>query len=214
MRILVAKPAPTFADYARSERVPGRARRELEIADIGAKAQADAGSDRNQHDVVRGQRGHPEAADNVGGAIDTGKALVDRVGCGKVVDQRHGARAVAAPVEADRRPLPVDPQVAGILGVERAFAVPQSGDKGATAFLAENVAVRQAPLADGAFDHRGEAAGDVAEKPVSGVDQFVRAEGGWAGFALWRRQWLGRRLLRGNGHGPAHQRGEDHRCNA
>jgi len=59
------------------------------------------------------------------------KALVDRVGRRKIVNQRHGARAIAAPVEADRRSLPVDPQISGILGVERAFAVSQSGDKGA-----------------------------------------------------------------------------------
>src|SRR3979490_2889057 len=77
------------------------------------------------------------------------------------------------PVEADRGPLPVDAQIAGILGVERAFAVAQPGDKGAGAFLAENVAVRQAPLADRALDHRGEAARDVAEKLVPGADQFV-----------------------------------------
>jgi len=58
------------------------------------------------------------------------------------------ARAVAAPVEADRWSLPVDPQVAGILGVQRAFTVAQAGDEGAGAFLAEHIAVGQAPLAD------------------------------------------------------------------
>ena len=93
----------------RSERVPGRARRIFEIADIGAEAQAETGADRNQHDVVRGQRGHSETADDIGGAVDAGKALIDRIGRGQIVDQRHGARAVAAPVEANRRPLPVNP---------------------------------------------------------------------------------------------------------
>jgi hypothetical protein len=92
------------------------------------------------------------------------------------------------------------------------FAVSQSGDKGAAAFFAEHVAVRQAPLADRALDHRGEAARYVAEKPVAGVGQFVRPIGAAAGGALRRRQWL--LLLRESGHGPAHHRGERHRGKA
>src|SRR6202453_169639 len=124
-----------------SERVPGRARGIFEIADIGAEAQAETGPDRHQHDIVRRQRGHAEAADNVGRTVDAGEALVDRIGRGQVVDQRHGAGAVAAPVESDRWSLPEDAQVTGILGVEGAFAVSQSGDKGAAAFLAEHVTV-------------------------------------------------------------------------
>src|SRR5215475_9787378 len=106
-----------------SERVPGRARRIFEIADIGAEPQANAGTDRHQHDIVGGQRRHAEAADDVGRAVDADEALIDRLRRGQVVDQRHGARAVAAPVEADRRALPEDAQVTGILGVERAFAI-------------------------------------------------------------------------------------------
>src|ERR1700751_2120744 len=84
-----------------SERVPGRARRIFEIADIGAEPQPDAGADRHQHDVVGGERGHAEAADDVGRAVDADEALIDRLRRGQVVDQRHGARTVAAPVEAD-----------------------------------------------------------------------------------------------------------------
>src|SRR5437899_12286116 len=61
----------------RSEWVPGRARRVFEIADIGAEPQADAGADRHQHDVVGGERGHAEAADDIGGAVDAGEALID-----------------------------------------------------------------------------------------------------------------------------------------
>src|SRR5258705_4941787 len=97
--------------------------------------------------------------------------------CGKIIDKRHGPRAAAARVEADRRPLPIDPQIAGVLGIERAFAVSQSGDKRARTFLAKDIAVRQAPLADRAFDDRGEAARYIAEKPVSGADQLVRSVG-------------------------------------
>src|ERR1700739_1923785 len=73
-----------------SEWVPGRARGKFQIADIGARAQADAGADRYQHDVIGGERGHAEAADDVGGAVDADEALVDRTGRREVVDQRHG----------------------------------------------------------------------------------------------------------------------------
>src|SRR6185312_5626120 len=100
-----------------SERVPGSLRRVFEIADIGPEAQAEAGTNRHQYDVVGGQRRHPEAADDVGRTVDAGESLVDRVGGGQIVDQRHGASAIASPVEADRRSLPVNPQIAGVLGV-------------------------------------------------------------------------------------------------
>src|ERR1043166_2220052 len=104
-----------------SERIPRRLRGELQVADIRAETQADAGADRNHHDAVEGQRRHADAADQVGRAVDAGEALVDRARRREIVDQHHGARAFAADVPAKRRPLPVHLQVARVLGVERAF---------------------------------------------------------------------------------------------
>src|SRR3954453_5682425 len=83
-----------------SERVPGRARGVFQIADVGAKPQSDAGADRHQDNIVCGQRGHAEAADDVGGTVDAGEALVNRVSGGEIVHQRHGARSIATPIEA------------------------------------------------------------------------------------------------------------------
>src|ERR1700738_451564 len=111
-----------------SERIPGRARGELEIPDIGAEPQPDTGADRHHHDAARGERRHADAADEVGRSVDTGEALVDRLGGRQAVDQHHGACAFAADIPAERRSLPVDAQVAGILGVERALAVAQPAD--------------------------------------------------------------------------------------
>src|SRR5207244_8767050 len=108
-----------------SERVPGRSRRELEIADIGAQAQADAGANRNHDDAVRRQRGHSEAADEIGRTVDAGEALVDGPGGGQAVDEHHSARALAAEIPAHGRALPEHPQVAGVLGVENSLAVTQ-----------------------------------------------------------------------------------------
>src|SRR5579883_1179842 len=48
--------------------------RKLEIAEIGAEPEADAGTDRYQHDVIGGERGHPEAANKIGRSVDTAKA--------------------------------------------------------------------------------------------------------------------------------------------
>src|SRR6516225_3953023 len=62
------------------ERVPGRRRREFEIADIGAETNSDPGADRNHDDIVHRQRRHSQAADEVGRAVDAGKTLVDRIG--------------------------------------------------------------------------------------------------------------------------------------
>ena len=157
------------------ERVPGRLRRELQVADVGAEPQADAGADRHQHDVVGGQRRHAEAADKIGGAVDAAEALVDRAGVRQVVDQHHGAGAFAADVQADRRALPVDLQIAGILGVEHALAVAQPGDEGAAGLLAEDVAVRQAPVADRLLDDLRQPARHRAEEVVAGVDDFARS---------------------------------------
>ncbi len=57
---------------AGSERIPGRARREFQITDIGTQSQPDAGADWNQHNAAGGERGHAEAADEIGRAIDPG----------------------------------------------------------------------------------------------------------------------------------------------
>src|SRR5262249_11582440 len=110
------------------------------------------------------------------------------------------------------RSLPIDPEIAGILGVERAFAVAETGDESAGAFLAEDVTVGQAPLADRALDHRGQAAGDVAEESVPGADQLIRTVSIRARRTLWRWQ-IGRRrgTLGRSRNRPAHQRCERHR---
>src|SRR6266853_420741 len=122
---------------ANLERVPGRFRRELEIADIGAQPEANPRPDWHEHDVIGGQRRHAEAADKIGRAVDSTETLVDRTGVRQIVDQHHGAGAFAADIPADRWPLPVDLQIARVLRVEHAFAVAQSRHKGAASLLAE-----------------------------------------------------------------------------
>src|ERR1700719_3956441 len=71
---------------AGSERVPGRAVGELEVADVGAQAHADARADRDEHDAVRGEDRHAEPADEVGRSVDAGEVLIDRVGGRQGVD--------------------------------------------------------------------------------------------------------------------------------
>src|SRR5690606_38370941 len=86
----------------------------------------------------------------------------------------------------DGRPLPIDFQIAGIFGVEGALAVAQTRDEGPRAFLAQDVAVRQAPLADRTFDDGCETPRDVAEEPGSGFEEFIRRIG--AGTAVPMRR--------------------------
>src|SRR5262249_9488904 len=50
----------------RSEGIPGRVRRDLEVAEVDAETSAEAGADRHQHDVVVLQHGHSDAGDNEG----------------------------------------------------------------------------------------------------------------------------------------------------
>ena len=78
-----------------SERVPGRRRREFEIADTRAQrpAVSHPGADRDYDDVVHCQRRHSQAADEVSRTLDAGETLVDGVGGGQIVDKHHRARA-------------------------------------------------------------------------------------------------------------------------
>src|SRR4029077_11657952 len=131
------------------------------------------------------------------------EALVDRVGARKAVDQHHGARAFAAPIEADRWALPIDPQTAGILGVKRALAITQSCHKCAARFLTEDVTVGQAPVADRLFDDLGEAARHGAEEFVAGPAELA---GLVAGLLLGLRRW---RLLRNHQAGAEAGEGKD-----
>src|SRR5438445_4206574 len=157
-----------------SERVAGRRRREFEIADIGAETNSDPGADRDYDDIVHRQRRHSQAADEVGRAVDACKTLVDRIGGRQIVDQHHRARAFAAEVEAERRPLPKDPEIAGVLGVEDAFAVTQPGDHRAAGFLSQHVALGQSELASRLLHDLREPPRDGAEETVTGIDDFVR----------------------------------------
>src|SRR5581483_8539321 len=81
------------------------------------------------------------------------------------------------------------------------------------AFLAQDIAVGQSPLADRAFDHRSKAPRDIAEELVACVDQFIRPVIVRSYLALrWRQLVWRRRLLRRTRSRPAHQPGKcDHR---
>src|SRR5215472_13311993 len=83
-----------------SERVPGRGRREFEIADIRAQPYPHPRADRDHDDVVHRQRRHSQAADQVSRTLDAREALVDSVGGGQIVYKHHRARAVDAEVIA------------------------------------------------------------------------------------------------------------------
>src|SRR5262249_50564655 len=97
----------------------------------------------------------------------------DRIHARQAIDKDHRAGAVAAEIEAKRWALPIDLQIAGIARIEHAFAVAQADRDRARSFLAQNVAVGLAPLAESLFDHEREIARYGAEKAVTGIDQFI-----------------------------------------
>src|SRR5215213_4380560 len=136
-----------------SERVPGWFRGELQIADVDPKPRADAGADWNHNHLVVHRRREPEASDHIGRAVQTNKAGVkpiskERLCGGKVVHEHHRAPAIPAEVKAQRRPLPVDPALACIAGVEHPFTKAQATKDRCRGFLAHDVAVRFTPAAD------------------------------------------------------------------
>src|SRR5262249_2232766 len=142
----------------RSEWIPGRLRRKVQIADIGPQPQSNARSDWDQDNIACGQRCHPEAADKIGRSADASKSLIDRLRCRQAVDQHHGPRAVAAEIPSERRPLPEHLEIACILGVEHSLAVTQTSKKGTSSLLTKHISIGQSPLTDRFFDQAGKAA--------------------------------------------------------
>src|ERR1700691_371059 len=135
-----------------SEWIPGRARGELEIAEIGSQPQSDARADRYDDNVVCAERCHAESADKISGAFDAAESFENGLGAWQVVDQHHGPGAVGADVEAHCRALPEHADIARVLGVKRSVTIAKAADKGPARFLAEDVSVGLAPLTHGFLD--------------------------------------------------------------
>src|SRR5215203_6650296 len=95
----------------------------------------------------------------------------------KIVDEHHGAPAIPAKVKAQRRPLPVDPALARIAGIEHPFAKAQAAEDRSRGFFAHDVAVGLPPAPDGFLDRQGEPFRGRTEKVVARGDQLVSAEG-------------------------------------
>src|SRR5262249_10645431 len=161
------------------------------MRDRGRGPDPPPGADRKAEEVVCGGGGQAEPADEISGAVDSREALVHRPGAWQVVDQHHGAGALAAGVETDGRTLPIDPQVSGILGIEHPLAVTQSRDKSAARFLPEDVTIGEPPKADRFLDDLGEPPRDRAKELMAGIDEFARSKS--AGLRGRRRRLLRRK---------------------
>src|SRR6516165_12836626 len=108
---------------ARLKWVPRRGGREFQISDIGAEAEPDARANGHHDNIIERQSRHPQSPHEIRRPVYADKTLIDRVRSGKAVDQHHGARPIAAEIEAKRWALPIDPQVARILGVQDALPI-------------------------------------------------------------------------------------------
>src|SRR5690606_26960111 len=134
-------------------------------------AQADAGADRNEHDVAVRHHRHAKAADDIGRAIYAGIALEYHIHRREAVDQHHHLGAVPAEIDADRGTLPEDRVLPLVAGIHRAFAITGSGEDGPARFLTQDIGVGQAELADGPLDQRRETLRDGAEELASARHQ-------------------------------------------
>src|SRR5690242_12154024 len=175
--------------WRRSEGIPGRVRRKLEITNVGAKPQANPRADRHNDNVARGQRRHAEATDEIGGAIDTSKALIDRAGRWQAIDEHHGTSPLATVVETHGWTFPEHAPVARVLGVELAVAVSQTNHKSAAAFLTENITIGLTPAADSRFNDLRQAPRNGSEESVALAHQFAgRERAALLGGRRWRRR--------------------------
>ena len=116
--------------------------------------------------------GHSETADKIGRAVDADEALVDRLRGRQAVDQHHGTRALAAEIEAKRWALPEHLQIAGIFGVEPAFAIADADPERAAGLLPKHITVWQTPKAARFLYDFGKTARNRAEEAMAGVDDF------------------------------------------
>jgi len=87
--------------------VPGRAFREFQIADIEAETRTNPGADWNHENIVVDECRHAKTADEVGGVVNAAVAAEDRIRRGQIINKHHGAVAVDAGIEAQRRAFPV-----------------------------------------------------------------------------------------------------------
>ena len=146
---------------------------QLQIAEIDAEPRADAGADRHQQHIVVLQHVEADAGHDIGRTGNAAEAVVEVADVVEIVDQHHHPRSLAAEIPAERRALPEHLMVAGILGVERAFAIGQAADHRAGALLAEQIAVGQAVGGENLLDDGGQPARRRAEELVTGIDDLL-----------------------------------------
>src|SRR5215471_3559505 len=79
-----------------------------DITPVYARSQPDAGSHRRQDDMSRLLVIHADSGDEINAPLDSGKALINRIRIGKIVNQRESLRGVGTEIETDRRSLPID----------------------------------------------------------------------------------------------------------
>src|SRR5262245_60080465 len=130
---------------------------ELEVPEIDAEPGPDARNDRHDIDAAAGKDRHSEAGDDIGRSVDPEIALIEGIDRRQVVDQHHGAVALGAEIDAEGRPLPVNPVLAGVFGVEHALAIAHAADYRPAALLADDVAIGETVARHCPFDDAGEA---------------------------------------------------------
>ncbi len=178
------------AGCAGSEGVPGRLPGVFQVSDVGADAQANSRPDRRDHHVVALLERDADAAHEIGKARNAREALVDLVWRAQVVDQHHDLGAFRPGIPADRRPLPVDAVLPGILRIKHALAIAQAGDERPAGVLPENVAVGPALVLERVFDDVRQPLADRAEEVVARIEDLAARERLFVGiiFPVARRR--------------------------
>ena len=163
---------------ADSKRIPGRMRRELQVADVDAEPRAHPRSDRYDDDSVRGQRGEAEPAHEIGRAVDAAEPPV-----------YSAVTADCRPASlCGRRPRPRRSRATGpasrlsrrrVAGIHLAFAVTQAADESAGRLLAEDVAVGQPPAPPGLLNDFARTRDNPAEEswPLSTISSGEKFDG-------------------------------------
>ncbi|VXC87459.1 hypothetical protein SPHINGOT1_220010 [Sphingomonas sp. T1] len=175
---------------------------DVHVPDVHARTPADAEADRDQHDVAAAEIGRGESADEIEPALDRGEALVELLGVVEVVDQHEDLVRVAADVEADRRPGPVDRLLALDLVIHQPRAVAHAEDERARRLAAGDIGIGLALVLQDVLEDAAEPGRALAEHALARGKQVVALIGvGGAHRRLRARRRAGARRGRGRGGG-------------
>src|SRR5690606_6222980 len=113
------------------------------------------------------------------------EALVDLLAVIEIIDKHEGLGCIAAKIEANRWPGPVNLALAFDLVEKRARAIAQTGTNGAGRLAPGDIGTGFTLIAQDILDDAGKALGTLAEDTLGSADEIIHliCDGRWTRHA-------------------------------